>query len=202
MDNQEQFWASSFGDEYSNRNKSNALLESNIKFFQRALEKVESQPEAILELGSNIGMNFLALQEFLPEIRFTGVEINEEAHMELAKTGCNAVRGSVYDYETTERFDLVFTKGVLIHLNPERLTEIYDKLYSLSKAFILVAEYYNPVPTQVAYRGHDEKLFKRDFAGDMLDRFPDLELYDYGFAYHRDPFPQDDISWFLLKKQF
>ena len=35
----------------------------------------------------------------------------------------------------------------------------------------------------------------------MLDRFPDLRLLDYGFAYHRDPvFPQDDITWFLLEK--
>jgi len=32
--------------------------------------------------------------------------------------------------------------------------------------------------------------------------FVDLELVDYGFVYHRDPvFPQDDINWFLMKKQ-
>jgi len=44
-------------------------------------------------------------------------------------------------------------------------------------------------------------LFKRDFAGEMLDRFKDLELLDYGFVYHRDNnFPQDDLNWFLLRK--
>jgi hypothetical protein len=44
-------------------------------------------------------------------------------------------------------------------------------------------------------------LFKRDFAGEMLERYPDLELIDYGFVYKRDNnFPQDDITWFLLKK--
>jgi len=44
-------------------------------------------------------------------------------------------------------------------------------------------------------------LFKRDFAGEMLERFADLKLLDYGFVYRRDPnFPQDDITWFLLEK--
>jgi spore coat polysaccharide biosynthesis protein SpsF len=51
------------------------------------------------------------------------------------------------------------------------------------------------------YRGHDERLFKRDFAGEILDRFPDLRLVDYGFRYRRDPnFPQDDVTWFLMEK--
>ena len=65
----------------------------------------------------------------------------------------------------------------------------------------MVAEYYNRSPVAIPYRGHEDRLFKRDFAGEMLDRFSDLTLIDYGFAYHRDPaFPQDDISWFLMEK--
>jgi spore coat polysaccharide biosynthesis protein SpsF len=43
-------------------------------------------------------------------------------------------------------------------------------------------------------------LFKRDFAGEMLDKYADLKLCDYGFVYHREKFSQDDISWFLLEK--
>jgi spore coat polysaccharide biosynthesis protein SpsF len=54
----------------------------------------------------------------------------------------------------------------------------------------------------VSYRGHADRLFKRDFAGEMMDMYPDLFLVDYGFAYRRDPsFPQDDISWFLMEKR-
>ena len=53
----------------------------------------------------------------------------------------------------------------------------------------------------VNYRGHADRLFRRDFAGEMLDKFNDLRLLDYGFVYHRDPsFPQDDFTWFLLDK--
>ncbi|HAC68697.1 MAG TPA: pseudaminic acid biosynthesis-associated methylase, partial [Pseudomonas sp.] len=110
--------------------------------------------------------------------------------------------GSLFDYSVTAAFDLAFTKGVLIHLPPDLLPAAYDKLYQASKRFILVAEYYNPTPVEVSYRGHAERLFKRDFAGELLDRHADLRLLDYGFAYHRDPlFPADDISWFLLEKQ-
>jgi len=54
---------------------------------------------------------------------------------------------------------------------------------------------------EVEYRGQSGKLFKRDFAGEMLDRFGDLSLLDYGFVYHRDPnFSQDDMTWFLMEK--
>ena len=65
-----------------------------------------------------------------------------------------------------------------------------------------VCEYYNPSPTSISYRGHTDRLYKRDFAGEMLDIYSDLRLVDYGFSYHRDSaFPQDDISWFLMEKR-
>jgi spore coat polysaccharide biosynthesis protein SpsF len=52
----------------------------------------------------------------------------------------------------------------------------------------------------VKYRGHKNKLFKRDFAGEIIDNYP-FKLDSYGFVYHKDQIaPQDDINWFLLKK--
>jgi pseudaminic acid biosynthesis-associated methylase len=90
---------------------------------------------------------------------------------------------------------------VLIHINPDRLRSVYETLHKASSRLILVCEYYNPTPVAIPYRGHADRLFKRDFAGEMLDAFPDLRLVDYGFAYRRDPaFPQDDITWFLMEK--
>jgi spore coat polysaccharide biosynthesis protein SpsF len=93
-------------------------------------------------------------------------------------------------------------KGVLIHLNPEVLPQVYDKLFAACSKYLLVAEYYNPVPVAIPYRGHSDRLFKRDFVGEMMERHPQLQLIDYGFAYRRDPnFPQDDITWFLMEKK-
>jgi spore coat polysaccharide biosynthesis protein SpsF len=90
---------------------------------------------------------------------------------------------------------------VLIHINPEQLDLVYQKLNASSKKYILIAEYYNPSPVMIPYRGNEDRLFKRDFAGEMLEKYTDLSLVDYGFAYRKDPiFPQDDITWFLLEK--
>ena len=140
------------------------------------------------------------MNELYSPLSFTGVEINKSAHSQLEMTGCKAVHSSIFDFESRESYDLTFTKGVLIHINPERLAEVYEKLYSYSKRHILVAEYYNPKPVEVVYRGHSGKLFKRDFAGEIMDRFEDLTLVDYGFTWHRDEYPQDDITWFLMEK--
>ena len=51
------------------------------------------------------------------------------------------------------------------------------------------------------YLSNNNKLFKRDFAGEIMDRHPGMKIIDYGFSYRRDPkFPQDDITWFLMEK--
>jgi hypothetical protein len=64
----------------------------------------------------------------------------------------------------------------------------------------MVCEYYNPTPVTVPYRGNDDRLFKRDFAGELIDRFG-MKLIDYGFVYRRDNVcPADDVTWFLLEK--
>ena len=52
----------------------------------------------------------------------------------------------------------------------------------------------------IKYRGHKNKLFKRDYAGEIINKYP-FKLDSYGFVYHKDlKAPQDDINWFLLKK--
>ena len=156
----------------------------------------------MVELGSNIGLNLRALQQLLPDARIHGVEINSRAFAELARiTEVSAHHSSIRDFNPDQTWDLAFTKTVLIHLDPAALEDAYEKLYAISHKFILLAEYYSPKPVEIEYRGHSGNLFKRDFAGEMLERFGDLGLVDYGFVYHRDEFPQDDINWFLMKKR-
>lgn len=199
---QERFWAGSFGSDYIARNRSEELLASNLAFFSRALRGAGVLGSCV-ELGANIGMNLRALKLLYPAIECSAVEINAEAARELAEfTGEDRVfHGSIADWTPAAPADLALIKGVLIHLNPVLLPLAYDRLHAASSRLILVAEYYNPVPVAIAYRGHEDRLFKRDFAGEMLDRFSDLRLVDYGFCYRRDPaFPQDDISWFLMEK--
>lgn len=197
---QADFWAGEFGSAYIGRNDSQQLLAANIKLFSEALASMKPVPQSILELGANIGMNYVALQQVAPGASFTGVEVNEVAARKLRELGPEVFHMSIEEFEADVTFDLVFTKGVLIHLNPESLAQTYQKMYRCSRKFIMIAEYYNPTPVSIDYRGEKDRLFKRDFAGEMMALFPDLILRNYGFAYHLDSFPQDDITWFLLEK--
>jgi pseudaminic acid biosynthesis-associated methylase len=158
--------------------------------------------ETVIEFGANIGINVRALQALVPGIKASAIEINESAVNELNQLSLEEVHHqSVLDYQGEKLYDLSLSSGLLIHINPDFLPQIYEKLYRASGRYICFFEYYNPTPVEVVYRGQHGKLFKRDFAGEMLDCFPDLELAAYGFMYHRDPhFPLDDVNWFLLQK--
>ncbi len=169
---QEEFWAGDFGTEYISRNKSQELLASNLNFFSKTLKQAR-QLTSCIEFGANIGMNLKALKLLYPKIKLSGIEINSMAAKELADLigSQNVFCGSIFDYNEINKFDLVLIKGVLIHINPDMLSIVYQKLYNTSSRYILVCEYYNPTP--------------------VTD----------GFSYRRDEaFPQDDITWFLLQK--
>jgi pseudaminic acid biosynthesis-associated methylase len=200
---QEAFWAGEFGTSYIARNQGDALLASNLHFFAKALRQARSVASCV-EFGANIGMNLRALKLLYPAQEQFGVEINAQAARQLGEVipPQNVAQQSILVYEPARSFDLVLIKGVLIHINPDALPQVYDKLHQAAGKYLLVAEYYNPSPVAISYRGHSDKLFKRDFAGEIMDRHPDLLLIDYGFAYRRDPnFPQDDITWFLMEKR-
>ena len=199
---QEEFWAGDFGDDYINRNEGDKLLASNLNFFNNAC-KLTNNLKSVIEFGANIGMNLKAFKLLFPTINIEGVEINKKAHEQLSTNigHDNAHLSSIFDFDSKNKFDITLIKGVLIHINPNELQKVYQKLYDLSNNYILICEYYNPSPVAISYRGHKDRLFKRDFAGEFLDKFKNTKLIDYGFSYHRDvKFPQDDITWFLISK--
>lgn len=202
LSEQEKFWQGDFGNQYVERNVGQPLAAANLALFAKALARA-GRIESLVELGTNAGNNLQALRQLLPQCELFGVEINVSAHALAQALGIAQIwRGSLFDFSLERSFDLSLSKGVLIHLAPELLPAAYAQLYALSQRYILIAEYYNPAPVEVSYRGNSGKLFKRDFAGEMLDRYDDLQLVDYGFGYHRDPqFPVDDITWFLLEKR-
>jgi hypothetical protein len=54
LDSQEDFWASSFGQEYINRNDGAKLHESNVKFFDSVFKKIGGVPVQLLNLGPTL----------------------------------------------------------------------------------------------------------------------------------------------------
>ncbi|MBI5558933.1 MAG: pseudaminic acid biosynthesis-associated methylase [Deltaproteobacteria bacterium] len=198
---QEAFWAGEFGSQYINRNPTDFELAGRLALFAKIIGRT-THVRSVIELGANIGNNLRVLAQLLPGAALAAVEINQDAADVLRQWGRAEVHhDSILDFRTDQCYDLSLVSGVLIHMNPEVLPLVYDLLHRLSSRYICLVEYYNPSPVEIPYRGHTGKLFKRDFAGEMLDRFSDLRLLDYGFIYHRDNnFPLDDLTWFLLEK--
>ena len=204
---QEIFWSKDFGNNYITRNSDQLLKKSNDNFFRNIFGKSENI-SSCLEVGANIGLNLISLKKIFKKQYQYAIEINTQACKKLSKIlpKENIYNGSVLDFNiensefSCKKFELVLSKTFLIHINPNFIDSVYDKLFLLSKKYILICEYFNPEPVDVIYRGYKKKLFKRDFAFEMIKKF-NLKLKNYGFAYHLDEeFPQDNINWFLLEK--
>ena len=197
---QENFWAGEFGLNYIDRNNSEKLLYSKVAMWAQML-RAASSVTSVRELGCNIGLNLVALKRLNPSMSLSGYEINEAAAKQAADFKVATIhQGSILEPIEEYPVDLTFTVCVLIHINTDYLKNVYNNLVNGSNRYVLVAEYYNPVPTTITYRGHEDRLFKRDFAGDLIDNYG-LKLIDYGFVYKRDNWaPQDDVTWFLLEK--
>ena len=200
LDEQELFWKNEFGDDYTDRNN-DLLLINKIELFKKIFKNIKVFN--LLEIGCNRGLNLEAINRIDNNIELNGIEINEKASNIIKdKNICKSIYNtSIFDFNNGNNYDLVFTLGVLIHINPERLNDVYKQMYELSNKYILIGEYYSRNIQEITYRGHQNKLFKRDFCGEIMNLYPSIKLVDYGFVYHRDQnFPLDDITWFLLEK--
>ena len=200
---QEEFWAGEFGVDYIGRNTLEKMAPARISLFSKILTNTRDV-KSVMEFGANIGTNLYALHQLLPHAEIKGVEINEVAAQTLQSYPwmTKTIHSSFLDRNFENEADFTFTSGVLIHINPDFLAKAYENLYKASRRYVMVCEYYNPSPMTLPYREHKDRLFKRDFAGEMMDRYTDLKLIDYGFAYRRDPnYPMDDLTWFLMEKK-
>jgi pseudaminic acid biosynthesis-associated methylase len=198
---QENFWATDFGNDYIHRNNGEDLLSMNVAIFSKILKNCKSV-KTITEFGCNIGLNLIALNRINKNFKLLGYEINEKATIEARSQNIAEIVNSTITepLDKSKKADLTFTKLVLIHINPDKLSNVYQNLYDMSNKYILVYEYFNPIPVTIDYRGNSDVLFKRDFAGELIDKY-NLKLIDYGFNYNREMYlPKDDATWFLLEK--
>jgi pseudaminic acid biosynthesis-associated methylase len=196
---QELLWQGEFGREYTERNA--VSPEARQPFFARVLGKTFGV-SSICELGANRGHNLAAIRGLSDNYHLTGVELNPQAAALLgAQEGIRAVRSAILDFDSDEPFDLVYTCGVLIHLNPDDLPAVYRKMFALSARYILINEYFNPVPVSLDYRGHTDRLFKRDFGAEFLAANAHRAcVADYGFLWQAVEPAWDNTTWWLFEK--
>jgi pseudaminic acid biosynthesis-associated methylase len=132
----------------------------------------------ILEVGSNVGVQLELLRKLGFKNLF-GIEINERAILQARKIHphLNIIKGSGFNIPFRDKsFDLVFTSGVLIHINPKDLDEIMREIYRVSSKYIWGYEYYSDHLEEVGYRGKSNLIWKRNFAELYLKKFKDLSL--------------------------
>ncbi len=199
---QENFWAGEFGNEYITRNSGTKILQRKLYTWKKVTSNINNLNSCI-EFGSNVGYNLIALERLFPSLSLSrvAVEINKKACAELNKIqGVEVLNSSILDYTPIKTYDLSFTCGVLIHINPNELKQVYEKLYKSSHKYIFIQEYYSLQPVEINYRGHSGRLFKRDFADEILKQYSDLKLVNYGFFYHNDENINEDTNWFLFQK--
>src|SRR5690606_1989630 len=113
---QEQFWAGEFGDEYARRNRGEHWIAANQALFSRVLRSAPGV-KSIAELGCNIGLNLQALHRINADFDLTGYELNRSAAEQARSLGiAQVVEATILDpLPDTGRYDIAFTKGVLIH---------------------------------------------------------------------------------------
>jgi len=203
--NQVSFWRGEFGDGYAARNSADPkTLEQRQAMWRQILAPMAPPPRSILEVGANIGLNLKALSALTPA-DLHAVEPNEKARRVLAESGALPA-AHVHDATAAalplqdDAVDFVFTSGVLIHIAPDDLLASCREMFRVSSKYVACAEYFNPTPIEIEYRGHRRVLFKRDFGGFWLDNFPELALVDYGFLWKRAT-GLDDLTWWLFCKR-
>jgi pseudaminic acid biosynthesis-associated methylase len=188
---QSQEWRGDFGKEWSARNRFtpgelDRVYQSNYgmtrtELNQRFLTGL-SRSLSILEVGCNLGNQLLVLQE-MGFTNLHGIEIQTEI-VKQAQTrlpSVNVVEGSALRIPYPDAsFDLVFTSGVLIHIAPQDLPTALSEIHRCSRTWTWGLEYYAPQMTEILYRGHQDLMWKADYAQLFLQKFPDLELVREG----------------------
>jgi pseudaminic acid biosynthesis-associated methylase len=191
---EQDFWAGEFGNDYVDRcntleftNKTYksqtgfSYLEIYNSFFSNFNKDLK-----ILELACNVG-NKLSILKYFGFKNLYGVEINKKA-VEIAKKenpDITFFNSSIEDFDPKdEKFDIVCTSGILIHIHPEHLNLILQKIESLSQKYIFGFENFSEIPVEVPYRGHKNKLWKKNFPNAFRKLYPNLKtLKEQKIAY-------------------
>lgn len=207
---QSQQWSSEFGKEYTDRNPHTIEAMDGLykKQFGLTRTKLNSmflsdldRSIKILEVGSNVGAQLQGLQGLGFENLY-GIELQPYA-VEVSKQNTkniNLIQGSAFDIPFKDSyFDIVFTSGVLIHINPDDLNIAMREIYRCTSEYVWGFEYYADQHLEIPYRGRSNLLWKADFAKLYLDKFKDLELVKEKRIKYLD---NDNVdSMFLIRKK-
>ena len=132
-----------------------------------------------------------------------GIELQKHCVLKAKELHPEAdiIQGSAFDIPFRDKyFDLVFTNNVLIHFSPKDIDRVLKEIWRVSCDYIWGFEYYAPHYVEVSYRGHADLLWKTDFAGEYMQRYPDLKLVQENMYEYQDEKGLVDKMYLLQKK--
>lgn len=199
-------WKGEFGNDYTKRNNLTSVKEEEAEIvFKRILGNLKLN--SVLEVGSNIGINLSGIRNALgKDVDLFALEPSEEAFKEIINnSNINLKQGFNCDCFNIplkdNSIDLVFTNGVLIHINPKDLELAMSEIVRVSKKYVLCSEYFSVNDEEIIYKGKKGYLFKEDFGKHYLKKFPNLKLVSYGFLWGEEFSNFDNLNWWLFEKE-
>lgn len=207
---QEKFWNSDFGKEYTDRNKWQSDEEwdkiyrdtwgmTKLEINNKVLKDIP-RDITILEVGCNYGAQLRGFQR-MGFKNLYGVELQPYAVEESKKafSDLNIITGSGFDLPFKDNFfDLVCTNGVLIHISPDHHHSFMKEIHRCSCKYIMGWEYYDKDLKELNYRDNQGYLWKADFEGIYRKYFPGLKVIEKHFIKYLASDNVDSI--FLLQK--
>lgn len=199
---QERYWATN-GD-YVTRNTDFDYV-SGVKAWKQILQPIQNEIKSVLDCGANIGRNigFLKDGSLLSKAEFAAIDVNGVALDALSKKfpDVEIYNSSLLDITLEHKFDLVFTSGVLIHINPNNLTRVFDNLMSFSSKYLILIEYFSRTPVEIPYHGQNELLWKRDYGKDFM-KYSNWKVVTYGFLWGQefDDCGFDDCNYWVFER--
>ena len=166
--------------------------------------------DSICEFGCNIGANLKAIRHVNPDVALSGIDINPHAVKMLQKEDIGDIHcASILDVDMDRQYDLVFTRGVLIHIHPDEVPKAMHNMAKHAKRYVLIYEHYSADPhTLVGYNPNSKEArpdegyqFWGDFSGDFQSLYPDWQVVATGVNDKLDRVPKEgDLHWTIFRR--
>lgn len=206
---QENVWRNYHGFRYVVHHMAENWQSTRTPFWEMLLQFVPDC-RSILEMGCNIGANLKAINKLNPEIQISGIEINQHAVDVLRQSNVGEIHcGSILEADLGNTFDLVFTRGVLIHINPAELPRVLHNMAKHSQKYVLIYEHYSP--TLVQPKGYARRVkggeagegyqFWQDYSGAFSALYPDWTVVQHGIDLRPGRAPKSgSMHWTLFRR--
>jgi hypothetical protein len=169
------------------------------------------QTSSACEFGANIGANLKAIRRLRPDIVLAGIELNPIAVELLREENFAAKQGSIADTDLGEQFDLVFSRGVLIHIKPADLSRVLRNMAAHSRRYVLIYENFSEqmhsldryAKTVAKTTGLESEgyQFWGDFSQEFKSIFPEWTVVGTGVDLRIGQAPAEgDLHWTIFER--